>query len=129
MRFMLIVKAVRNSEAGRAPSPEMLAARAAYDEELIRAGVLLAGEGLTPGARGVRVRFEGRRRVVVDGPYAEAKELVTGFWLIQVKSLDEAIEWTKRVPLQASEIEIRQVHEAGYFQSSTQEQGETTCAS
>jgi len=115
MRFMLIVRADRHTEGGVLPTREMLAAMGAYNEELVRAGVLLAGEGLHPSARGARVRFDGGRRTVVDGPFAETKELIAGFWLIQVKSLEEAVEWVKRAPLQESEIEIRQVHEAEDF--------------
>ena len=115
MRFMLIVRADRHTEGGVLPTREMLAAMGAYNEELVRAGLLLAGEGLHPSARGARVRFDGGRRTVVDGPFAETKELIAGFWLIQVKSLEEAVEWVKRAPLQESEIEIRQVHEAEDF--------------
>ena len=115
MRFMLIVRADRHTEAGVLPTREMLSAMGAYNEELVKAGVLLAGEGLHPSARGARVRFDGGRRTVVDGPFAETKELIAGFWLIQVKSLEEAVEWVKRAPLQESEIEIRQVHEAEDF--------------
>ncbi len=115
MRFMLIVRADRDTEAGVLPDREMLAAMCAYNEELVKAGVMLAMEGLQPSARGARVRFDGRKRTIVDGPFAETKELIAGFWLIQVKSLEEAIEWVKRAPLQDSEIEIRQVHEAEDF--------------
>ena len=115
MRFMLIVRADRHTEAGVLPTREMLSAMGAYNEELVKAGVLLAGEGLHPSARGARVRFDGGKRTVVDGPFAETKELIAGFWLIQVKSLEEAVEWVKRAPLQESEIEIRQVHEAEDF--------------
>jgi len=115
MRFMLIVRADRHTEGGVLPTREMLSAMGAYNEELVKAGVLLAGEGLHPSARGARVRFDGGKRTVVDGPFAETKELIAGFWLIQVKSLEEAVEWVKRAPLQESEIEIRQVHEAEDF--------------
>ena len=112
MRFMLLVKANKDSEAGVMPSAELLTEMGKFNEELIKAGVLLAGEGLHPSSKGARVRFSGKKRTVVDGPFAETKELVAGFWLIQVKSLDEAIEWVKRVPNptgEESEIEIRQV--------------------
>ncbi len=118
MRFMLIVKASPESEAGKMPSTELLAAMGKFNEELVNAGVLLAGEGLHPSSRGVRVHFSGNKRTVVDGPFAETKELIAGFWLIQVKSLDEAIEWVKRCPNPMesdSDIEIRQVFEADDF--------------
>src|ERR671927_2043205 len=118
MRFMIIVKASKDSEAGKMPSEELLAAMGRYNEELVKAGVMLAGEGLHPSSKGARVRFSGSQRTVIDGPFAEAKELIAGFWLIQVKSLDEAIEWVKRCPNPTSgesEIEIRQVHEAEDF--------------
>jgi len=115
MRFMLIVKADKDTEAGVMPSQEMLAAMGAYNEELVKAGVMLAGEGLQPSSKGARVRFQGGKRTVIDGPFAETKELIAGFWLIQVKSLAEAIEWVKRAPMHESEIEIRQVHEAEDF--------------
>ena len=118
MRFMVIVKADKNTEAGVMPSQELLAAMGKYNEELVNAGVLLAGEGLHPSSKGARVRFSGSNRTVVDGPFAESKELVAGFWIFQVKSLEEAIEWVKRSPnpLEGeSEIEIRQVFEAEDF--------------
>lgn len=119
MRFMLMVKATAASEGGVMPSEQLLAEMGRYNEELADAGVLLAGEGLHPSARGARVRFSGSRRTVVDGPFAETKELVAGFWLIQVKSLEEAIEWVRRCPNPfeegESEIEIRQVFEAEDF--------------
>jgi hypothetical protein len=115
MRFMLLVKADRDTEAGVMPSEEMLAAMGAYNEELVKAGVMLAGEGLHPSSKGARVRFQGGQRTVVDGPFAETKELIAGFWLIQARSLDEAIEWVKRSPMQDAEIEIRQVFEAEDF--------------
>jgi hypothetical protein len=118
MRFMVIVKADRNSEAGVMPSEELLAAMGKYNEELANAGVLLAGEGLHPSSKGARVRFSGSDRTVIDGPFAETKELIAGFWIFQVKSLEEAIEWVKRSPnpLEGeSEIEIRQVFEAEDF--------------
>ena len=119
MRFMVIVKADKNSEAGELPSEEMLTAMTKYNEELAKAGVMLAGEGLQPSSKGARVRFSGKKRTVIDGPFAETKELVAGFWLIQAKSKEEAIEWVKRVPFDAveegTEIEIRQVFETEDF--------------
>ena len=118
MRFMLIVKATPESEAGKMPSTELLAAMGKFNEELVNAGVLLAGEGLHPSSRGVRVHFSGKQRTVTDGPFSETKELIAGFWLIQVKSLAEAIEWVKRCPNPMesdSDIEIRQVFEAEDF--------------
>lgn len=118
MRFMLIVKASPESEAGKMPSEELLTAMGKFNEELVNAGVLLAGEGLHPSSRGVRVRFSGKNRTVIDGPFAETKELIAGFWLVQVKSLEEAIEWVKRCPNpmeSESDIEIRQVFEMDDF--------------
>jgi hypothetical protein len=118
MRFMVMVKATEDSEAGVMPKQEMLAAMGKYNEELVRAGVMLAGEGLHPSSKGARVQFSGDRRTVIDGPFTEAKELVAGFWLIQAKSREEAIEWVKRCPNPHegdSEIEIRQVFEAEDF--------------
>ena len=118
MRFMLLIKADQNTEAGVLPSEEMLAAMTRYNEELARAGVLLAGEGLQPSSKGARVKFSGDKRTVTDGPFTEAKELIAGFWLIQAKSKEEAIEWVKRCPnpLEGeAEIEIRQVFEAEDF--------------
>ena len=118
MRFMVLVKANADSEAGVMPSPELLTAMGKYNEELVKAGVLLAGEGLHPSAKGVRVRFSGAQRAVVDGPFPHPRELVAGFWLIQVRSREEAIEWVKRVPFSGeseAEIEIRQVFEADDF--------------
>jgi hypothetical protein len=118
MRFMLIVKATKESEAGIMPSTELLTAMGKYNEELVKAGVLLAGEGLHPSSRGARVRFQGHSRTVVDGPFAETRELIAGFWLVQLKSIEEAIEWVKRCPNPMegeSEIEIRQVFEAEDF--------------
>jgi Uncharacterized protein conserved in bacteria len=115
---MVIIKANRDTEAGVMPSEELLAAMGKYNEELVKAGVLLAGEGLHPSSKGARVRFSGAKRTVVDGPFTETKELIAGFWLIQVKSKEEAIEWVKRVPNptgEESEIEIRQVFEAADF--------------
>ena len=118
MRFMLIVKADANSEAGVMPSQELLTEMGKYNEELVKAGVLLAGEGLHPSSKGARVKFSGSTRTVVDGPFSETKELIAGYWLIQVKSREEAIEWVKRCPNPMdgeSEIEIRQVFEAEDF--------------
>jgi hypothetical protein len=118
MRVMVLVKADDNSEAGVMPSEELLTQMGKYNEELVNAGVMLAGEGLHPSAKGARVRFSGDKRTVVDGPFAEAKELIAGFWLWQVKSMEEAIEWVKRCPnpmLGESEIEIRPVFEADDF--------------
>ena len=113
MRFMVLVKASEESEAGVLPSQEALADMGKYNEELANAGVMLAGEGLHPSSRGVRVRFPERK--VIDGPFAETKELIAGFWLIQAKSLDEAIEWVKRAPMEQTELEIRQVFEPEDF--------------
>ena len=118
MRFMLIVKSNAAAEAGAMPSEELLTAMGKYNEELVKAGVLLAGEGLHPSARGARVRFSGQRRNVVEGPFEQADSLIGGFWLIQAKSKEEAIEWVKRCPNPGdgeSEIEIRQVFEAEDF--------------
>ncbi|MRV75882.1 YciI family protein [Duganella sp. FT92W] len=118
MRFMIIVKASPESEAGKMPSEALLTAMGKYNEELANAGVLLAGEGLHPSSKGVRVHFSGNKRTVVDGPFSETKELIAGFWLIQVKSLDEAIEWVKRCPNPMesdSDIEIRQVFDPEDF--------------
>ena len=118
MRVMVIVKASRETEEGVLPTEQLLAEMGQYNEELVRAGVLLAAEGLHPSSSGARVRFSGRKRTVVDGPFTESKELIAGFWLWQVRSLDEAIEWVKRCPNPTgaeSEIEIRQVFEADDF--------------
>jgi len=115
---MLMIKADKNTEAGVLPSTELLAAMGKYNEELVKAGVMLAGEGLQPSSKGARVKFSGKKRTVIDGPFAETKELIAGFWLIQVKSKAEAIEWVKRCPnpLEGeAEIEIRQVFEAADF--------------
>ena len=113
MRFMVLVKASEESEAGVLPSQELLAEMGKYNEQLANAGVMLAGEGLHPSSKGVRVSFPERK--VIDGPFAETKELLAGFWLIQAKSLDEAIEWVKRAPMEDTELEIRQVFEADDF--------------
>ena len=118
MRFMVMVKATKDSEAGKMPGRELLEAMGKYNEELAKAGILLAGEGLQPSSKGARVRFSGAKRTVVDGPFTETKELVAGFWLWKVKSKEEAIEWVKRCPNPMptdSEIEIRQVFEAEDF--------------
>jgi hypothetical protein len=115
MRFMVIVKADKSSEAGVLPSTQLLADMGKYNEELVKAGVMLAGEGLQPSSKGARVRFSGNKRTVIDGPFAETKELVAGFWLWQVRSRDEAIEWLKRAPFQEGEVEIRQVFEEEDF--------------
>lgn len=118
MRVMVMVKATAQSEAGEMPRTELLAAMGKFNEELVKAGVMLAGEGLHPSSRGKRVQFSGSRRSVVDGPFAETKELVAGFWLWQVKSMEDAVEWVKRCPNPMdgdSEIEIRQVYEAEDF--------------
>ncbi|MEP6656853.1 MAG: YciI family protein [Betaproteobacteria bacterium] len=119
MRFMVIVKATRNSEAGAMPSEKLLADMGKYNEELVKAGVMLAGEGLHPSSKGARVKFAGGKRTVTDGPFAETKELIAGYWLWQVKSKAEAIEWVKRcpdpMPGEDSVIEIRQIFEAEDF--------------
>jgi hypothetical protein len=115
MRFMVIVKADQNSEAGILPTEQQLADMAKYNEELVKAGVMLAGEGLQASSKGARVRFDGNKRTVVDGPFTESKELIAGFWLIQARSKEEAIEWVKRVPFDEGEIEIRQVFELEDF--------------
>jgi hypothetical protein len=118
MRFMILVKATKDSEAGALPDEKLLAAMGKYNEELVKAGIMLAGEGLQPSSKGARVRFSGANRTVIDGPFAETKELVAGFWIWQVKSREEAIEWVKRCPNPMpgdSEIEIRQIFEAEDF--------------
>ena len=116
MRFMVIVKADQDSEAGVMPSQQLLTEMGRYNEELVKAGIMLAGEGLQPSSKGVRVKFAGHQRTVIDGPFAETKELVAGFWLWQVKSKDEAIEWLKRAPFDGgTEVELRQVFEAEDF--------------
>ncbi|MEO8575091.1 MAG: YciI family protein [Gemmatimonadales bacterium] len=118
MRFIVMVKATKDSEAGIMPTEQLLAEMGAYNEQLVKAGVMLAGEGLHPSSNGARVRFSGDKRTVIDGPFAETKELVAGFWLFQVKSREEAIEWVKRCPNPMpgeSEIEIRQIFETEDF--------------
>ena len=118
MRFMILVKANKESEAGEMPDEKLLTAMGKYNEELVKAGVMLAGEGLHPSSKGARVKFSGTQRTVIDGPFAETKELIAGFWLFEVKSKEEAIEWVKRCPNPMegeSEIEIRQVFETSDF--------------
>lgn len=119
MRVMVIIKANKDSEAGVMPSEQLLAEMGNFNEELVRAGVMLAGEGLHPSSKGARVRFSGDKRIVIDGPFAETKELIAGYWLWQVKSLEEAIEWVKRcpnpMPDTEAEVEIRPVFEAEDF--------------
>ena len=119
MRFMVMVKATKDSEAGVLPDEKLLADMGKYNEELVKAGVMLAGEGLQASSKGARVKFSGSKRTVIDGPFPETKELIAGYWLFQVKSLEEAIEWVKRcpnpMPNQESEIEIRQVFESDDF--------------
>jgi hypothetical protein len=115
MRVMVIVKASKDSEAGVLPDQKILTEMGKYNDELAKAGIMLAGEGLQPSSKGARVRFSGSKRTVIDGPFAETKELVAGFWLWQVKSLEEAIEWLKRAPFDQTEVEIRRVFEADDF--------------
>ena len=121
MRFMILVKATKDSEAGVLPDEQLLRDMGNYNEELVKAGVMLAGEGLQPSSKGARVRFSGNKRTVIDGPFSETKELIAGFWLIQVKSKEEAIEWVKRAPNPSpgieAEVEIRQVFETEDFGS------------
>jgi hypothetical protein len=118
MRFMVIVKASKDSEAGKMPSEEMLAAMAKFNEEMVRAGIMLDGSGLQPSSKGARIRFSGDKRTVIDGPFAETKELIAGYWIIQVKSKQEAIDWMMRCPNPHEEdgdIEIRQMFELEDF--------------
>src|SRR5689334_11296306 len=116
MRFMVMVKATKDSEAGVLPDAKLLADMGKFNEELVKAGVMLAGEGLQASSKGKRVRFEGSKRTIIDGPFTETKELIAGFWLWQVRSMDEAVEWLKRAPFDGgTEIEIRQVFEAADF--------------
>jgi len=118
MRFMILIKATKDSEAGVIPSQQLLTEMGKFNEELVKAGVMLAGEGLHPTSKGARVKFSGSKRTVIDGPFAETKELLAGFWLWQVKSKEEAIEWVKRCPNphnEETEVEIRQVFEAEDF--------------
>jgi len=118
MRFMILLKANKNTESGTLPDEQLLTDMGKYNEELVKAGVLLAGEGLHPSAKGARIRFSGSKRTVIDGPFSETKELIAGFWIFQVKSREEAIEWVKRCPNptgEEAEIEIRQVSESEDF--------------
>ena len=118
MRVMVIVKATKDSEAGVMPTEQMFSEMLAYNDQLVKAGIMLAGDGLHPSSKGKRVRFEGAKRTVIDGPFAETKELIAGYWLWQVRSMDEAIEWVKRCPNPMpgeSEIEVRQIFEAEDF--------------
>jgi hypothetical protein len=112
---MVIVKANKDSEAGVMPSADLLTKMGNYNEELVKAGIMLAGEGLQPSSKGKRVRFSGTKRTVIDGPFTEAKELIAGFWLWQVKSMEEAVEWLKRAPFEGDEVEIRPVFESEDF--------------
>ena len=115
MRFMVLVKATKDSEAGVLPSKKMLTEMGKFNEELVKAGVMLAGEGLQPSSKGARVKFSGGKPTVTDGPFAETKELIAGFWMWKVKSKQEAIEWLKRAPFEDEQLEIRQVFEAEDF--------------
>jgi hypothetical protein len=115
MRYMVLVKATSESETGAMPSEEIFEAMNTYNQELAKAGVLVAGEGLHPSSEGARVRFDGKDRIVLDGPYAETKELIAGFWIFDVKSKEEAVEWVRRAPMQEGELEIRRVFEAEDF--------------
>ena len=118
MRVMVIVKGSKNSEAGALPSEQMLNQMGKFNEELVKAGVMLAGEGLHPSSKGARVRFGGRTTTVIDGPFPETKELVAGFWIWKVKSKQEAIDWLKRAPFRNEEVEIRQIYETEEFAAS-----------
>ena len=115
MRFMLIVKASKESEAGILPDEGLLGEMAKFNESMVKAGVMLAGDGLQASSKGARVKFDGATRTVVDGPFAETKELIAGYWLVQVKSREEAIEWVKRAPFEDGEVEVRQVFELEDF--------------
>jgi len=115
MRVMVLVKASPESEAGVLPDEQILTAMGKFNEDLVNAGVMLAGEGIQPSAKGKRVRFDGDKRTVIDGPFAETKELIAGFWLWQVRSMDEAVEWLKRAPFDQTEVEIRPVFETEDF--------------
>ena len=119
MKFLMLIKSDKYAESGAMPSEKLLVAMGKYNEELVKAGVLLAGEGLQPSSKGAKIRYEAGKRTVIDGPFAEAKELIAGFWIIQVRSREEAIEWAKRVPFEAGdgpgEIEVRQVFEMADF--------------
>src|SRR5207247_1720291 len=115
MRVIVLVKASKESEAGQMPTEKALTEMGKFNQELVKAGVMLAGDGLHPSSKGARVRFQGSKKTVIDGPFAETKELVAGFWIWQVKSKDEAVEWLKRAPFDHEEVEIRQVFEADDF--------------
>jgi hypothetical protein len=115
MRFMMVVRADKRTEEGVLPTEQELAEMMQYNEELVKAGVLLAGEGLHPSSKGARVKFSGGKAIVVDGPFAETRELIAGYWLLQVKSRKEAVEWARRVPFREGEVELRQVFEADDF--------------
>src|SRR6266540_813753 len=115
MRFMILIKADKNTEAGVLPSEKLFEQMGKFNEELVKAGVMLAGEGLQPSSKGARVRFSGGKTTVIDGPFAETKELVAGYWVWQVKTREEAIEWLKRAPFEDTEVEIRQIFETEEF--------------
>ncbi len=115
MRFLVMVKATKESEAGVLPSQEMLTEMGKFNEKLVKAGIMLAGEGLQPSSKGARIKFSGGKPTVIDGPFTEAKELVAGFWIWQVKSKEQAIEWLKRAPFDDEEVELRQIFEAEDF--------------
>src|SRR6266478_5402385 len=115
MRFMILIRATKDSEAGVMPSEQLLTDMGKFNEELVKAGVMLEGEGLHPSSKGKRVKFSGGKQTVIDGPFAETKELIAGFWLWKVKSMDEAVEWLKRAPFDQTEVEIRQIFEAEDF--------------
>ena len=118
MRVMAIVKATKESEAGEMPKPELVDAMMKFNEEMIKAGVMLAGEGLHPSSKGARIRFSGAKRTVIDGPFAETKELIAGYWILQASSKDEVLEWVKKIPAgtgQPSEVEVRQVYDVEDF--------------
>jgi hypothetical protein len=115
MRFMILVKANEQSEAGVLPSKELLAAMGRFNEEMVKAGVMLAGDGLQPSSKGARIKYSGEKRTVTDGPFTEAKELIAGYWVLEVSSKEEAIEWLSRAPFEDGEVEIRQVYELSDF--------------
>ena len=115
MRFMVIVKATKDSEAGKMPTEEMLSAMAKFNEEMVKAGIMLDGAGLQSSAKGARIRFEGGKRTVIDGPFAETKELIAGFWILQVSSREEVLEWVRKAPFRDGEVEVRRVAEAEDF--------------
>lgn len=122
MKFMVLVKANKDSEAGVMPSTEGLEEMGKFNEQMVKAGILLAGEGLHPSSKGARIQYNGSKRSVVDGPFTESKELVAGFWIVQVKSREEALEWMKRAPFQEGEVELRQVFAAEDFTNATDQQ-------